>query len=235
MGPVASASADCTTLVDCAVQEAESAPGQAISTADGLAGTVEQDAYGAVGEAEGIAGGAVNTAVQELGQVGQTLQPYVNAAEQEAGTVVSQAESLAAEAQYLATQRRTTVCALQGRYFAGANATGSLDCFVYENSNPTDALNEDGQTGGFSLAASADGEYLTTGTFTVGSRSFPVWFGGWPTQASGQGTFTYSGHWTDADGTNHLLTAAIQDTPASIIDPQGGSDTFLNGLVVLTP
>jgi hypothetical protein len=227
-------------LTDCVVQDVENAPGQAVGIAESTVATAQQQAEAAITQAEGIAGGAVGTVEQELGQVGQTIAPYVTAAEQEVATVQSQVQSLLTQAEAKAIKNRSVICVLQGRAFASSGqANGSADCFVYENSNPTDAFGEGAQTGTFSfptnLTPDPIGKFLGAGTITAGGRTYSVNLGGWPSGGFQTNTWEYTGTWTDTDGTSHPASGDVQDTPASTVDPNGGSDQFLDGVVVLTP
>nr|MDQ6914927.1 hypothetical protein [Actinomycetota bacterium] len=162
-----------------------------------------------------------------------TAQPFVDQATATANAAVAAAEQTATQ--------RTLICVLPGRWNTpSSTGSGTSDCFVYDCSAPSDASKQGHQSGRFSVS-NAD---VTSGPVPVftGGRNFGLDLGGSLTTGGTTEEFivdavggtlpAYTGYWSSSiDGLHHLVTGVLDLLPASTVDPAGGSDYFINGVL----
>jgi hypothetical protein len=163
-----------------------------------------------------------------------TVQPYVD----RASAFISHAESAAEQS----ATKRTLICAIQGRWSTPSSlGNGISDCFIYDGSDPTNPSKQGHESGTFGLW-NAD---VTSGPIPVfdGNRNFGLDLGGSVTTPSNtenllledmSGTPAYGGYWSDpVDGLGHFASAVIDLLPARTVDPNGGSDYFITGVITM--
>jgi hypothetical protein len=250
-GPVASASADCSTLTSCVVENAQNVAAQAQQAVQTEVAYVQQEQ--ACLEAQ-----ASNPDPLRGDQVCQTAGSALKAGQNAVGQVGQIAQQASSDVQRR-TSSQSLSCVVQGRWYSSGSpvpsyaqgivqspgsASGVVNCIRH---NGTNAASDGAPAGTFTLTGlllycwdpfncTLSGPYSgpqpTAGALSLGSDTYTLW-----TVNNGQGVLNADimmGTWSAPGGApRHQLLGALHLLRASTVDPSGGADYFVNGELTL--